>query len=163
MYHLLFGLPSQLGHHRAMSRVPCTVQEVLCFNKLVLFIKIQTVMYFIHTYRYNIRLYVNLNLPTHPTSPFLFGVHMFVLYICVSISRRGVCSTYQDFIWIIESTLQGCWKFTYVRLDEFCFIDNSCYFIKAFFSDLPILVTNLRHQLWSDFITEKKKTRRQNP
>ena len=29
IYHLFFGFPSHLGHHRAMNRVPCTMQEVL--------------------------------------------------------------------------------------------------------------------------------------
>ena len=31
-------------------------------------------------------MYVNPNFPIHPIPPFLFGVHKFVLYICVSIS-----------------------------------------------------------------------------
>ena len=29
LYPLLFGFPSHLGHPRALSRVPCAVQEVL--------------------------------------------------------------------------------------------------------------------------------------
>ena len=34
MYPLFFGFPSHLGHHRALSRVPCALQSVLrviCF------------------------------------------------------------------------------------------------------------------------------------
>jgi len=29
IYHLFFGFPSHLDHHRALSRVPCAIQEVL--------------------------------------------------------------------------------------------------------------------------------------
>jgi len=29
IYALLFGLPSHLGHHSALGRVPCTIQHVL--------------------------------------------------------------------------------------------------------------------------------------
>ena len=29
IYPLLFGFPSHLGHHRALSRVPCTIQQAL--------------------------------------------------------------------------------------------------------------------------------------
>ena len=29
LYPLIFGFPSYLGHHRALSRVPCAVQQVL--------------------------------------------------------------------------------------------------------------------------------------
>ena len=36
LYHFFFGFPSHLGHHRALSRVPCAIQQVL-------------IIYFIHS------------------------------------------------------------------------------------------------------------------
>ena len=50
---LFFRFPSPLGHHRALSRVPCASQQVL-------------ISYLIYT-QYCI--YVSLNLPFHPTDP----------------------------------------------------------------------------------------------
>ena len=34
---LFFGLPSHLGHHRALSRGPCAIQWVLIINTLILY------------------------------------------------------------------------------------------------------------------------------
>ena len=60
--------PTHLGHHRAPSWAPCAIQQVLT-------------SYLFYT-RYC--LYVNPNLPVHPTLPSPLLVHMSVLYVCVS-------------------------------------------------------------------------------
>ena len=43
IYPVFFGLPSHLGHHRALNRVPCAIEQVLIsclffFNLFILFI-----------------------------------------------------------------------------------------------------------------------------
>ena len=53
IYPLFLRFPSHLGHHRALSRVPCTRQQVL-------------ISYLFYT---KWCIYVNPNLPIHPTSP----------------------------------------------------------------------------------------------
>ena len=50
----LFWIPSHLGHHRALSRVPCAIQQVL-------------ISYLFYTYQC---IYVSPNLPIHLTPPF---------------------------------------------------------------------------------------------
>ena len=67
---LFFGFPSHLGHHRALSRVPCAIQQVL-------------ISYLFYTQQ---GIYVNPNLPIYPTPLSRLGIHTFVLYFCVSIS-----------------------------------------------------------------------------
>ena len=54
IYSLFFGFPSYLGHHRALSRVPCAIKLVL-------------ISYLFYTQQC---IYVNPNLPIHPTSSF---------------------------------------------------------------------------------------------
>ena len=56
MCPLIFGFPSHLGHHRALSRVPCALQYIL-------------ISYLLYT-QYRYRMYVNLSLPIHLTLPF---------------------------------------------------------------------------------------------
>ena len=67
IYPLFFEFPSHLGHHRALSRVPCAVQQVL-------------ISYLFCTLWH---IYVNPNLPIHPTSLLTYppDIHPFVLYI----------------------------------------------------------------------------------
>ena len=73
IYPLFFGFPSHLGHHRALSRVPCAIQQVL-------------ISYLFYTY-YQQCIYVNSNLPIHPTLPFppwypyVCSLHL-CLYFC---------------------------------------------------------------------------------
>ena len=62
--------PPHLGHHRAPSWAPCAIQQV-------------PTSYLFYTWWC---IYVNPNLPVHPTLPFPAPrVHMSVLYACVSI------------------------------------------------------------------------------
>ena len=61
IHPLFFGFPSHLGHHRALSRVPCAIQQVL-------------ISYLFYT-QYQQCIYVNPNLPIHPTL-------VSVVYIC---------------------------------------------------------------------------------
>ena len=77
IYSLFFGFPFHLGHRRALSRVPCAIQQVL-------------ISYLLYTQQC---IYVNPNLPVHPTSPSLLGVHAFVLYIFVSVSALQIGSS----------------------------------------------------------------------
>ena len=77
IYPLFFGISSHLGHHIALSRVPCVIQQVL-------------ISYLFYTQQC---IYINFNLPIHllPLSP--LGIHMFVLYICVCISVLQIGSS----------------------------------------------------------------------
>ena len=97
IYLLFFGFPSHLGHQRALSRVPCALQQVL-------------ISYLFYTQQC---IHVNPNLPIHPTplppmvyirlfstsvSPFLlckqvhlyhfsrFHIYMLIYEICFSLS-----------------------------------------------------------------------------
>ena len=70
IYPLFFGFPSHLGHHRALSRVPCALQVLINY----LFYTQQCI-------------YVNPHLPVHPTSlppqyPYVRSLHLclFLLY-----------------------------------------------------------------------------------
>ena len=74
---LFFRFPSNLGHHRALSRVPCAIQSVL-------------IRYLFYIQQC---IYVNPNLPVHPTPPSPLGNHKFVLYNCVFISALQISST----------------------------------------------------------------------
>ena len=57
-----FGFPSHLGHHSALSRVPCVTQQIL-------------ISYLFYTQQC---IYVNPNLPIHPTPPSpLVSIHLF--------------------------------------------------------------------------------------
>ena len=60
IHPLFFGFPSHLGHHRALSRVPCATQQVL----ISYLFYIQQCVYF------------NPNLPIHPTHPSHLGIHV---------------------------------------------------------------------------------------
>ena len=87
---LFFGFPSHLGHQRALSRVPCVVQQVL-------------ISYLFYT-QYQQCIYVNPNLPIHPSPTSPLGIHTFVLYVCVSISALQASSSVPFFqiphIWV---------------------------------------------------------------
>lgn len=65
---LLFAFPSQLGHHRALDRVPHVTQEV------------PLVTYFTQ------QIYVSANLPVHATHPCPLGIHMFV-HLCLFLQQ----------------------------------------------------------------------------
>ena len=73
IHPLFFLFPSHLGHHRALSSVPCAIQQVL-------------ISYLFYT-QYQQCIYVNPNLPIHPTSPFpiwypyIYSLH-WCLYLC---------------------------------------------------------------------------------
>ena len=68
---LFFGLSSHLGHHRALSRIPCAINR---FSLSILYIYV----------------YVSISISQFiPPSLFPPGIHMFVLYICVSISAQS--------------------------------------------------------------------------
>ena len=65
----LWDFPSHFGHHRALSRVPCAIERVL-----------------ISSFPIQLCTFVNSHLPAHPTPLSHFGIHRFVLYVCVSVS-----------------------------------------------------------------------------
>ena len=69
---LLFGFPSHLGYHRALSRVPSAIEQVLT-------------SYIFHTW-YQQCIHVNKNLPVHPAPLPSFLISIFVFYFYVSIS-----------------------------------------------------------------------------
>ena len=77
MYPLFFGFPSHVGHHRAISRVSCALQQVLISSLFCTYSCI----------------HVNPNLPIHPAPFSPLSVHMFVLYVCVSISALQIGSS----------------------------------------------------------------------
>lgn len=71
--------------------------------------------------------------------------------------------TYQDFVGVIETTLQSSWKFSYVWLYELSIIYYACHFIQTFLSDLPVFVPDLRHQFSCDLITVRGKRKVKSP
>ena len=86
IHRCLFGFPSQLGRHRALDRVPCATQEAL------------SVAYFIQ------HIYVNPNLPVRATRPCPLGIHIFVLYACVSISLAVRLNSQMKWPFILNKT-----------------------------------------------------------
>ena len=67
LYPLLWGSPSYLGHHRALSRAPYAIQSVL-------------ISYLLYTQQC---VYISPKLPLHPTPPFpLATIHL----VCTSVS-----------------------------------------------------------------------------
>ena len=69
-YPWFFGLLSHLGHHSALSRVPVLHSR---FSFICFACGVNGVC-------------VHLNLPIRPIPISPLGVHMFVLYVCVSLS-----------------------------------------------------------------------------
>ena len=69
--------PTHLGHHRAPSWAPCALQQV-------------PTSYLFYT---RLCIYVNPNLPMHPTPLSPPRVHMFILYICVCIPALQIGSS----------------------------------------------------------------------
>ena len=72
IYPPFFGFPSHLGHHRALSRVPCATQQVL-------------ISYLFYT-QYQQCIYVNPNLPIQTTPhppwyPYVCSLRL-CLYFC---------------------------------------------------------------------------------
>ena len=71
------GFSSQRGHHRAPSRVPCAIQRAFT------------------SYLFDAQqcTHVNLHLPIYsmPLSP--LGVHVFLIYICISITALQISSS----------------------------------------------------------------------
>ena len=72
IYPLLFGFPSHLGHHRALSRVPCAIQYVL-------------ISYLFYTQQC---IYVSPNIPTHRT---LFPPLVSICLFATSVSLFLLC------------------------------------------------------------------------
>ena len=76
-YTLFFRFPSHLGHHGALSCVPCAVRQVLI-----------SCLFFMWWC-----IYVDPNLPVRPTPLFPLGNCKFVFYICRSISPLQISSS----------------------------------------------------------------------
>ena len=99
----LFWIPSHLGYHKALSRVPCAIYSMFSL-----------VIYFIHSIKFVcmyicicdmcvcicLYMYGNPNLPTFPILPLSPLVSMFVLYICVSLYVLQIRSSMPLF-WIV--------------------------------------------------------------
>ena len=81
IYLLFFGFPSCLGHHKALSRVPCAMQ--LSFHWLPI---LNTVV-----------IYVNANLSVHPTSfsP-LVSVYLFFMSVSLFLLYKFICIIFLD-------------------------------------------------------------------
>ena len=129
IYPLFFRFPSHLGHHRALSRVPCAIQQVL-------------ISYLFYTQQC---IYVNPNLPIHPTPPPPLGIHKFVLYICVSISALQ-----------ISSSLFECYSLPDIVLFTGDIVTNEKQVLlpqRLYFSCMPNLILHLKHGLtyWIQF------------
>ena len=82
VYLLFLVFPSHLGHHRALSRVPCTTQQVLMSH---LFCAQQYV-------------HINPNLLIYPCLLLPSLVSMFVLYFCISVSALQMSSSKAFFL-----------------------------------------------------------------
>ena len=82
----LFGFHSHLGHCRALSRIPCAIQQVLkVILYVLLYMCIYIYIYMSHQFLYTYQC-VYINLPIHPIlllSP--LGVHTFVLCVYISL------------------------------------------------------------------------------
>ena len=83
MHPLFFTFPPHLSRHRAKPRVPWAVQSIL--------------IYFMHSINSVYMSIATSQLILSPTSPFI--VHMFVLYICVSMSALQIILSIA-FFWI---------------------------------------------------------------
>ena len=77
---LFFGSASYLGHHRALSRVPCATRQALISDLLYTWSSICMAVP------------VSQFIPPHPAPPLC--VHTFVLYVCVSISALQIAHLY---------------------------------------------------------------------
>ena len=73
---LPFGLLSPPGHHSALTRAPCAIQQILISSL------------FYTQYQWCMCVDPNLTIPPIFSSP--LGIHTFVLYICVSVSALQV-------------------------------------------------------------------------
>lgn len=82
IYPLFGEFSSHLGHHRALSRVPCAIEQALI-----------SCLFYAQQCKY-----VNPNLPIHliPSQISLLGIHTFVLYICVFISPLQILDIYAE-------------------------------------------------------------------
>ena len=70
IYSLLFGFPSHLDHHRALSRVLCAIQQVL-------------ISYLVYTQQC---IYVNPNLPIYPSpASHLVTINLFSTPMTISV------------------------------------------------------------------------------
>ena len=69
--------PTFLGHHRAPSRAPCTIQQL-------------PTGYLLYTWWC---IYVKASLSICPALSFLHHVYKFILYICISIPGLQICSS----------------------------------------------------------------------
>ena len=91
IYHHSFGLTSHSGHHSTLSKFPGLIVYSLQLSLL---------------YMASINICVNPNLPILPTLLFPLGIHIFVLYICVSISASQIRSSIPFFLFQIPYMYQ---------------------------------------------------------
>ena len=112
IYPLFFGFLFHLGHHGALSRVSSGIQQVL-------------ISYLLYTQQ---RIYVNHNLPIHPTPSSPSGVDTFsmlsmsvcslclCLYLCFA--NKFICTIFLDFIYKQYYTIFVFLFLTYFTLYE---------------------------------------------
>ena len=104
IYPFTVGFPSHLGHHRALSRVPWAIQQVL-------------ISYLFYT-QYQQCIYDNPNLPVHPTSPFppwypyVCSLHL-CLYFCF-VNKIEYANFFRFHIYVLIYDI--CFSLTYFTL-----------------------------------------------
>ena len=78
IYPFFFGFPSHLGHHRALSRVPCAIQQ-------------DYISYLFYTQQC---IYVIPNFPIHPTPPSPpWYPYICSLYLCIYFCKNWLFET----------------------------------------------------------------------
>ena len=131
VYPLFFGFPSHLGHHRALSRVPCAIQQVL-------------ISYLFYTQYQQCR-YVNPSLPIHPTTPlppwypYVCSLHLY-LYFCfvnkiiyTNFFRFHIYALIYDICFSLSDLLHSSSFYLLIFLLLFCDTEQVCSGTNLFF------------------------------
>ena len=85
IYPLFFGFPSHVGHHRALSRVSCTQQQV------------PIIYLFCAQYQQCICVSLNLPIPPHPFSPLVSTGCVYALFYGITLTL-SVCQFFISFV-----------------------------------------------------------------
>ena len=145
-YPLFFVFPSNLGHHRALSRVPHAIQQVL-------------ISYLFYT-QYQQCIYVNPNLPIHPTLPFtpwypyicslrlclyfffvnkIVYTNFFRFYIYALI--YGICFSLSDLLHSLWQSLSPSMSLQMTQFCSFLWLSNvPLYICTIWYLSIPLLM-----------------------